>query len=177
VKLFPAPESAFDNGPAPPPPPSASVPPADPPLDPAPEPFDPPLEEPLDKAPEEPPDPPPEEPLDPAPEEPPDPPPEEPLDAPLEEPFVAVQDEPYSKAPRSGSAPLKGRPTSCPLSMRSLPCCNLKKPRQGKLPSAWRGPSMPVIETLWKSASEIVTGSVQELEALSLLGLDSSVPP
>jgi hypothetical protein len=139
-------------------------------------PLDVPLEDaPLDAPPDEPPDaPPPEDPLEVAPEEPLDAPPEEPpeelLDAPLEEPLdppledpVEVHDDPDSNAPRSGAMPEKGRPTLCPLSMRALPCCSLKKFRQGKLPSAWRGPSTPVVDTVWKSVSAIVTESVHEL--------------
>src|SRR4051812_11888074 len=61
---------------------------------------------------------------------------------------------PNSNAPRSGALPLKGRPTSTPLSMASLPAFSFMKGTTGKSPLDWRGLTRSAWSRLWKSLSD-----------------------
>ena len=77
---------------------------------------------------------------------------------------------PVSKQPKSGADPAKGKPTSVPLSIRSLPAAKWKLGKFGRLPSTLRGASKPVVATLWKSAAaNVMPATVHELNVSSAL--------
>lgn len=83
------------------------------------------------------------------------------------EPVPPALTTPYSKAPRSGAAPAKPRPTSVPLSIILLPAGSFMKSMFGRLPSACRAPMKPVSVTLAKSAAAGTRLRSQVLNAVS----------
>ena len=75
----------------------------------------------------------------------------------------------YSKAPISGAEPLKGRPTSSPASIKSLPATSFRKSISGKLPSSFLGEANKSISIATKSEALVVIPFCHPLLVISIV--------